>query len=170
MTDAALVAACVAGDLAMVKRLVAMGANVNAAAPAIHNLEISADVGSQPCLMLAVQHGWLDIAQFLLDSGAEVNWRDGLGDTALTAAVRTGSRVAVQMLIGHGADVNRMGMDGTPLFSAIVGGHRDIVRLLLDRGAQINVASYYGETPLKLALEYEYKFLADLLRAHGATH
>jgi hypothetical protein len=167
--DSELVAACAAGDLAAVERLVAAGANVNATERSRYDPQISADVGSQPCLMVAVQNGHLEIARLLLDAGADINRWDGVGESALTAAVYTGNRPTAEMLLDRGADLERMGMGGTPLFNAVAGGNEDLVRLLLDRGARVDATTYSGDTPLKTALRYGSQNLADLLRAHGAT-
>ncbi len=57
---------------------------------------------------------------------------------------------AVQLLIGHGADVNAA-YGWTPLMTACH-YQPSIVPLLIEHGANVNVAAYYGWTPLILAL------------------
>ena len=55
---------------------------------------------------------------FLVGKGADVEARDGYGDTALMSATREERRGAVEVLLAKGADVNCPGDGETPLVVA----------------------------------------------------
>lgn len=61
---------------------------------------------------------------------------DNDGATPLHVAVAKGRRMLVDVLIGHGANVNaRTNIGLTPLRAAILAGRKDIANLLLQHGA-----------------------------------
>lgn len=149
------------GDLARVKELVRRDASlVNAASAEGH-----APLG------LAAFLGHRDIAEFLLDAGADVNAmsRGENAFTALTGAVAGGHAEVVELLVDRGADVNHRYEGGTfaPLLSAAAEGDPRIVRLLLEHGADPDARTPDGKTGLDLAVEHGHREAADLLRRHG---
>jgi ankyrin repeat protein len=84
-----------------------------------------------------------EVARVLLAHGANVNFRQGEGVTALHEAAQSGDTDIVRMLLDAGADPNaRAGKldDGRSGQSALDmardGGHEDVVALLLSRGAR----------------------------------
>lgn len=63
-------------------------------------------------LMVAAKRGHVQVVQFLLDAGAEINAQDDLGMTALMYATQAGQIPVVQALLKRGADIkvkNRQG-------------------------------------------------------------
>jgi ankyrin repeat protein len=56
--------------------------------------------------MRAIDEGYLDVARNLIDHGADVNYSDDLGDTALGTAVFSGSIEMVALLVAKGSKVN----------------------------------------------------------------
>lgn len=85
----ALMMAALRGDQKMAERLVAMGAKVNKS-------------GWTP-LHYAATEGHVEIMQWLLDLGADVNVQTRAGVTPLYMAARKPSRQAVMLLLKHGA-------------------------------------------------------------------
>ena len=86
--------------------------------------------------------GNLEMAELLMERGAEVEQQHYLGTTALHYAALRGQTEMVQLFIEHGADVQRIGRKfdaagQTPLQMAGTQGHDDVVRLLQDRGATV---------------------------------
>ncbi|HEV2491262.1 MAG TPA: ankyrin repeat domain-containing protein [Candidatus Acidoferrales bacterium] len=122
-------------------------------------------------LALAGFFGHRDLAEWLLDQGAEVNAvsKNPTGYTALSGAVARGDAEIVRMLLSHGANArHRYGQGYSPLHEAAASGKLEIVKLLLAHGADANAATDDGHTPLTMAEAKGQAEAAALLRAHGA--
>jgi len=65
----------------------------------------NAVVQTNTALTFAARDGELEIAQILIDWGADVNWIDGEGVTPLILASFKGHREVVVLLLAHNADV-----------------------------------------------------------------
>ena len=90
-------------------------------------------------LHAASMDGSMDVAQWLLDIGADASAEDDDDKTPLHLAAAKGRLEVVQILLGHSMDVNvTAALDNhTPLHEASQGGHLDVVRLLIQNGADI---------------------------------
>lgn len=149
-------------------------------------------VWGQTALHQAAADGLIEAASLLLDYGADVNAKDGTGDTPLDAAIWKGNIDMVRLLVERGAewslpvaawlgdvakvgelleggaDVNTQGVFGlSALHRAAQIGHVKLVELLLEHGADVNSKTWIGESALNLALEGNHSEVAELLRAHG---
>jgi ankyrin repeat protein len=85
--------------------------------------------------------GHLELAEQLLDAGADVEQQHFLGTTALHWAALRGQLDMAALLLEHGADPDRprrkFGAEPrTPLEHAVERGHDGVARLLRDRGAR----------------------------------
>ncbi|XP_028171929.1 LOW QUALITY PROTEIN: tonsoku-like protein [Ostrinia furnacalis] len=100
--------ACISGNKLLVERLLAKG----------HPVNIRDNAGWLP-LHEACIHGRLEIANILIDSGANINDRGGSNCDGIT-----------------------------PLYDAASNGHLDVVQLLLEKGAIPSLKTDFGETPL----------------------
>lgn len=78
----------------------------------------------------------------------------GINDAGLTPlhqAALDGNVDAVELLVKHGANINKQDDDTwTPLHAACAEGHTDIVELLLRHGADSNILTEDGERPIDL--------------------
>lgn len=109
-------------------------------------------------------------ANSLLEAGANVNEREGSGNTALHLASQQGSESMTQFLLSRGADVNAMTMTGqTPLHLAAESGHCLIAELLLQHGADINASDADGEIPIQRAFRGGSRQMVKLLQNHGSS-
>ena len=132
-------------------------------------------------LHIAAFNGRLEIAQVLLDHGANANAMDEWGETPFHL-VSEGEYDSQEHSIGiawllleHGVDVNAQKKDkATPLHSAALNGRLEITQVLLDHGASANEKDELGETPLHLVSQGEYESqdhgvgIARLLLEHNA--
>jgi ankyrin repeat protein len=158
------------GILEVVERLLAAGANVNAAnyggwtalqaasgaghlkvverllaAGADVNAAAAAGYRGRMALQAASEGGHLAIVERLLAAGADVNVADYYGWTALQTASGAGNLKVVERLLAAGADVNAAADDDDSgwmaLQAASRGGHLEIVDRLLAAGADVNAAA-----------------------------
>ena len=76
----------------------------------------------------------------LISGGANVNLATSTGETPLVLAAEAGHVSCVELLLKHGAEVNRGCYDdnASPLMLACAQGRLQVVRLLLDAGADVD--------------------------------
>jgi ankyrin repeat protein len=154
--------AAAAGQLERVKQIV--GAN-----PALAK---SYSPDGFPVFALAAVFGHKEIAEYLLQSGADVNAvaTNGSGYTALTGTATNGRTELVAWLLANGANPNhRYGPGYTPLLAAAANGWQDTVKVLLEHGADLHASADDGQTAASLAEARGHKPVADFLRGRAAT-
>ena len=84
----------------------------------------------------AAQNGHTRIVKLLLQSGCDVDLKDGIGSTPLHVSAAKGHAEVVRLLVNHGSDMNAMNNLGwTPIHLATRDGHTDCVELLLKLGS-----------------------------------
>lgn len=84
---------------------------------------------------------------YLLAKGANVNARDGKGQTALQLAINFGFTEGVQLLVDRKADLNESNDAGeTPLISAVHRRDLAMLRILLKAGADPDRADNSGRS------------------------
>ncbi|KAM6151163.1 BCL-6 corepressor-like protein 1 isoform 2-T2 [Rhynchocyon petersi] len=107
-----------------------------------------------------------DVVLYCLQKDSEdVNHRDNAGYTALHEACSRGWTDILNILLEHGANVNCSAQDGTrPVHDAVVNDNLETIWLLLSYGADPTLATYSGQTAMKLASSATMKrFLSDHL-------
>jgi ankyrin repeat protein len=111
-----------------------------------HNVnvdEVCQYYSGRTAMQLAVRQGYIEIANILIDFGADINFKDGLrGETALHIAAFNGYLEIIHLLLLRGAKVNAVasGSGLTPLMHACEYGNAEMVKLLLDDfGAEVNI-------------------------------
>lgn len=116
-------------DVALARRMIAAGADVN------HHIP-----GDPTPLAEAAGRGQTAMVRFLLDQGADANGpAPGDGNPLIRAAGR-GQRGAAELLVARGADVNAFVLgDETPLINAARADDLWMVRFLVERGADVNL-------------------------------
>jgi ankyrin repeat protein len=92
------------------------------------------------------------VLRCILERGIDVNAQEGDYGCPLGAAVTTGNRRMVYLLLGHGACVNSWSSYG-PLHAAAQHHHWEFVWEFLQAGADVNAFDEGGRTPLYLVAE-----------------
>ena len=138
------VQASLAGDTRAMESLLKQGAGVNAP---------YGELGEPTALMLVAERGDMKTAEFLLANKANINHRDGAGNTPLMYAARGGSVDMLLLIIKHGAQMNLDNSIGsTALEIASGNGRQDMVKFFLEKDARygmelaIVAASRFGHT------------------------
>lgn len=115
-----------------------------------------------------VEHQNLEICEILIRYGADINYQDNRGVTALNYASIYGYFYLVDILLYYGADIDKKANDGTtPLMAAIWAGHADIADLLIKNGANMESRDNAGFTPFLIAAQNGDTLLLDLLMKKG---
>ncbi|XP_073723562.1 protein phosphatase 1 regulatory subunit 12A isoform X11 [Misgurnus anguillicaudatus] len=90
----------------------------------------------------------------LLDRGADINYANVDGLTALHQACIDDNVDMVTFLVENGACINQPDNEGwIPLHAAASCGYMDIAEYLISQGANVGVVNSEGETPLDIAEE-----------------
>lgn len=141
--DAALYSASAQGATAVVRDLLAGGANPN-----------SQNAGGWTPLMIAAAERHPETVITLLEAKVNPNLRNRLGRTALMFASSYGQDAIVVRLLAAGADPNNVPDDPTgwtALIAAASAGHASTVEALLRGGANPAIKSKQGESALDIA-------------------
>lgn len=143
-------------------------------------INASGDTSGTP-LVKAAYFGWLKVAAYLLDHGADINHpasdvrqtRELLEAgqvTPLVAAVLAGNKAMAKFLIDRGANVNfKVQNLDTPLHLAARKGFMAVVEVLLASHADVNAQNNVNKTPLFTAVENGWAKIIQMLLAAGAN-
>ncbi len=119
----------------------------------------------------AVFHAHVQLSEYLIEAGADVNYAAGdTGETPLHAALCKTDRpefdAIIKILLANGADPNRPTKPGvetdafmrdirtraeTPLHRAAAFGSEEAIQMLLDAGARKDAKDMNGDSPLTWA-------------------
>lgn len=155
----ALMVACKQGQLALVQRMIKLGAN-------IEELTLT---GGTP-FMFAVLGDHVDVANWLYDKGADINAKGSNGWSAATIAGAKGQADMLRWLIEVGADIDSQDVYRfTPLMRAVDNQHISSAQVLLKEGrAGVEFADESDNTALHFAVANNQRVLVELLLRHGA--
>lgn len=130
--------------------------------------------GGTTVLIDAARQGHLQVVEYLLANGADVEIRDLYNgkpnNTPLHVAAGNGHKRVVELLLAKGASVNAVDQFGrTPLHTAVSRGFRSVIDVLLTHKADVNALSDSGQTPLHMAIAADQLELAKYLIDRGAN-
>ena len=96
---------------------------------------------------VSCMNGYLPIAQFLLQNGANVHERTVDGNTALILAAKAGHAHVVHWLVEKGSLVNYCSFNCSALSTAVENNFTNIVEMLVEGGAMLNAVCKDEEDP-----------------------
>ena len=124
-------------------------------------------------LINSAKNGIISEILLWLNLGAQINYANAYGWTALIKAAHGGHTYIVKKLLEVGADINAIGADGLggSLFYAVVRNKPSTIKLLLKKGADVNISDpVHNLTPLLYAAIYSIHDAVILLLAHHNIH
>jgi len=146
------------GNVGMVRTLLGLHANPNAA-----------DSLGYSALMYAAQLGFTDVVGALAEGGADVNAVSSEGWTALLLTALQGQAETATELLALGADPNAtFGGGFTALMVAAARGHAEVAEALVAGGLPIDAKLSDGRTALMAAAEGGHVEVVRTLIEHGA--
>ena len=126
-------------------------------------INIIDDKGSS-MLILACYRGNKDVANFLLDNNADVNFVSKSG-TALMACVVKGQFEMVDALLLKGANVDLADENGiTALMLAVQFNNIEMVKKILNAKANKELKSKQNKTAFEYAIEFNYEEIINFLK------
>jgi ankyrin repeat protein len=95
-----------------------------------------------------------DVITFLIESGANINDKDQIGQTPLIVSTQHGCKKLVEILISAGADIHERNNFGqSAIITAAQENQLEIAKFLIESGANVNIPDAEGETPYTYALQ-----------------
>jgi ankyrin repeat protein len=147
------------GQPDLVSKLLAAQAYVNA----------STGISPNSHLLLAISKGHVQMAEQLLEAGADVDEEDSEYCTALHLAAGAGYTQLITLLVERGADVDAQDrQEATPLHAALAEGHTQAASQLIALGADCNLPDADSVYALHLAAGSGNAQLVEALLAVGA--
>lgn len=158
-TNLALREAAYTNAFDVIKFLIEQGADVDGG-------KLSA---SESPLMKAARKGYVEMANYLLEKGANIEATDYWGNTPLNFAAWEGKLETVELLVEKGANVNAKNeLNWTPLMQAAIERYDKIVQFLLKHGASVDVIDKEkGATVLILAAYGGAQRVVELILEQG---
>ncbi|MEO8474629.1 MAG: ankyrin repeat domain-containing protein [Chryseolinea sp.] len=118
-------------------------------------------------LGLACFFGHFDIAQYLVNAGADVNLasNNAFKVAPIHSSCSISSFELTELLLKNNANVNATQQQGvTPLHGTAHNGNHELTKLLIEYGADLGAKTDGGKTPLDMAVEKADIILAESLR------
>jgi ankyrin repeat protein len=97
------------------------------------------DTINQTPIIVAAQHGCIDIVRLLIEAGVkDINHKNDQGESALLTAAQEGHKEIVGILLEAGADINQPNSDGETALAIVTRNRhkKDFIDFLIVNGAQ----------------------------------
>lgn len=121
-------------------------------------------------LLAAIKYGYIDLADRLLDKGANPNFRIVGSSSALVSVLEQEHFELAKKMVACGAEINIRNEKGwTPLIWASIRGFKNIVIFLLDQGADVHIVNNDGWNAITGAIFKNHQDIVALLMEKGAV-
>ena len=108
---------------------------------------------SPTLLGFALERGYREMSEFLIEEGAPLDTVEDFGQTPLHMAARGGDPALIRLLVGRGLDVNAKDeSQDTPLTGSVSHALPEAAAALIEEGADVDAHGINGMTALHLAV------------------
>lgn len=120
-------------------------------------------------LLVAARDNYPNIVKMLLDAGADLGQRGYMMNAIpFHKAAYMGNPEVMRLLVKHKDAPKFIDDQGpnngyTPLHDAIWHGHTEAAKVLIKAGAKLDLKTYEGDTPLDLAIRYQYSDIVEII-------
>lgn len=136
----------------------------------VNHEDFDFNTSSSNPLLATIKYGYIDIAEILLDKGANPNFRVQGSSSALVSVLEQEYIELAQKMVACGAEVNIRNEKGwTPLIWASIRGFKSIVEFLINNGADVHIVNNDGWNAVTGALFKNHKDIVSLLMENGAV-
>jgi len=119
---------------------------------------------------LAAKSGHIELIEYFVEQGVDINQRDRNGWTALAIATHAGQTESVAKLVTLKADINNpTNRLSSPLILAAQKGFEDITAILIDGNAKLDLEDEKDRSALWWAAKNGHKRVVELLQQEGAS-
>jgi hypothetical protein len=119
-------------------------------------------------LHTAILSGYRDIADLLIQNGANMESLDNEGYTPFLIAASYGDTLIMEMLFKYGVDIYARNIfNHNALTLAIAFGHKEAVSYLISKGDRWKNTETYGIDPYKIVSKYRRKEIGEVLKENG---
>ena len=105
-------------------------------------------------LQIASREGNIDIVQYLIKKGANINIGGGFANSPIVDAIVQDHFNIVKLLCSNGAILDTKTFANNALFTAIAARHVEISKYLIDHGIDLTATYHIGEIENCDAMEY----------------
>ncbi|MDM8542475.1 ankyrin repeat domain-containing protein [Desulfococcaceae bacterium HSG9] len=110
---------------------------------------------------------FLEVMEYLLIQGANINAQDKYGNTPLHYAAMNNNEQTVKYLVAEGCETNLTNNQGnTPLHNAIEKNRRKSVEFLLQHGSDLHIKNNQTVTPMGIAKRINDKRVMELIKTY----
>ncbi|MEX2243820.1 MAG: ankyrin repeat domain-containing protein [Fimbriimonadaceae bacterium] len=147
-------------------RAVAIGSRQDVETALARSSEVRAlDSNGMSAIQVALRKGDLELAELLLQHGANPARQSSKGASSIACSIESGSPVVLEWALRHGCDINEHDKFGNPVLgSAVSSGNIEIVRFMLEHGADPNA----GDTLDSVLQNAPTREIVELLISSGA--
>ncbi|GKT84014.1 ankyrin repeat protein [Colletotrichum tofieldiae] len=110
-------------------------------------------VNEHTALTYAISTACPDIAEVLIEAGADIDLPSSKGNFPLLAAAAVGDLRTMKLLLSRGAKYDAVGSEGyLPIHMAAHKNRVEVLQLLFKAGSPVDPTTEHGETPLTIAM------------------
>lgn len=128
------------------------------------DMEIHEKENGNTALMAAIELRYVEITDYLIQKGADINAVNNNGDTVIHFATIRGNLAIVKYAYEHGGDIDQKNKVGNcAIIFAVVNNYQNIVEYLLEQNAEIDVINSQNMSLLHICIYHSRNKIMNLI-------